>query len=78
MGHQSGSSHDDLLRGQISGLQDRIQEVIRLAGEEDRRAQLPEVKITPQAIAKFAGVMRDRLRDPSKKARKAYLELLID
>ncbi len=69
---------DDLLQEQISGLKERLQEVTRLAEEEDRRTHSPEVQVTPKAIARFAEVMRERLRDPSKKARKAYLRLFID
>ena len=52
--------------------------VIRLAEEEARQIHAPEVQITPQAISRFAEIMRERLRDPSKRARKACLRLFID
>jgi hypothetical protein len=69
---------DDLLQERITDLKEGLREVTRLAEEEDRRTLSPEAKITPQAIAHFAEVMRDRLRDPSRKARKAYLRRFID
>jgi len=69
---------DDILRAQISRLKNRYEEAVRLAGEEDRRAQSPELKVTPQAISRFSRIMSERLRDPNRKARKAYLRLFID
>ena len=69
---------DDTLRSHIQDLRNQNEELIRLGAEEQRRSHSPEGSVTPQKIEQFAEALRDRLRDPKKQVRKAYLRLFID
>ena len=69
---------DDTLQSYIQGLRNEREELIRLGAEEHRRAQPPQGSITPHKVEQFSEAIMDRLRDPKKQVRKAYLRLFIE
>jgi site-specific DNA recombinase len=68
---------DGTLRKRVARLQERREELIRLASINERRLSTPLKQVTPGKVDQFAKALRQRLRNGSPEFRKNYLRQFI-
>ncbi len=75
---ENGVALDDSLRGRIAKLQERRDQVIKLAAGEEAKLKAPLEAVPADKAAAFAKAARERLMDKAKPAFvRAYLRLMV-